>query len=418
MDPTSTPAQPNSIVHTTSASARSDGGAIKTADDATQKRGLRVLVFLEASTVAGAVKPVLEFAREAAANASERPIQLTMVLYQRRKQQSGLIDIVRDAGIPIEVIAEHHAFDLRALPQLRNVVDRLRPDILWTNNTKSHFLVYLSGVDRNAEWIAFHHGYTQEARRTRIYNELDRWSLPRAKRVVTVCQAFATQLQGKGVPAERLRVLRNPIRRTTPISDAEKSRLRAGLGLNDVGVLLSVGRLSQEKGHADLLHALAQMRAAQGSAFQSRLVIVGDGPERNSLQRLCSELELDEVVRFAGFQADVRPYYAVADVFVLPSHSEGSPNVLLEAMAAGVPMVATAVGGLPEVLSNEVNALLVPKQNITELANAITRLLEEQALRQRLIEAGHEVVAQHDPRSYFRSIAGLFEEVVREAAAA
>jgi glycosyltransferase involved in cell wall biosynthesis len=298
------------------------------------------------------------------------------------------------------------------------VVERLQPDILWTNNTKSHFLVYLSGADRSAEWVAFHHGYTQEARRTRIYNQLDRWSLPRAKRVVTVCQAFARDLRGKGVAADRLRVLRNPVRPTAPASDAEKSRLRGELKLNDASVLLSVGRLSQEKGHADLLRALAQMRAAQGAAFQSRLVIVGDGPERNSLQGLCSKLTLDEVVRFAGFQADVRPYYGIADVFVLPSHSEGSPNVVLEAMAAGVPMVAAAVGGLPEVLSDEVNALLVPKQNVSALANAITRLLSDERLRQRLVENGEQVVEQHDPQGYFRSVAGLLEEVMREAAAA
>jgi glycosyltransferase involved in cell wall biosynthesis len=385
---------------------------------ASQPCPLRTLVFLEASTVAGAVKPVLEFARETAASASERRFELTMALYQRAKQQAELIDVVRGAGIPIEVIEERHALDLRALPQLRTIVERLRPDILWTNNTKSHFLVYLSGVDRSAQWIAFHHGYTQEARRTRIYNELDRWSLPRAKRVVTVCQAFASELQRKGVPAERLRILRNPIRVAAPVSDAERSHLRESLGLNDCTVLLSVGRLSQEKGHADLLRAVAQMRVAQGAAFGSRLLMVGDGPERSHLAALCADLKLEDVVHFAGFQPDVRPYYAIANVFVLPSHSEGSPNVLLEAMAAGVPMVATAVGGLPEVLSDEVNALLVPKQDVAELAKAITRLLDDAQLRRHLVEQGHVVVAQHSPQSYFRALSGLFEEVMREAAAA
>jgi glycosyltransferase involved in cell wall biosynthesis len=86
-------------------------------------------------------------------------------------------------------------------------------------------------------------------------------------------------------------------------------------------------------------------------------------------------------------------------------------------MAAGLPIVAAAVGGLPEVLTHEVNALLVPKQNIARLANAIERLLNDPLLRQQLAEKGKAVVAQHDPQSYFRGVAGLFEEVISEARA-
>ena len=418
MDLESTPALLKPVMQPQPLQAKHGGGeAFNAGSSMPEKRSLRVLVFLEASTVAGAVKPVLEFAQEAA-SASSPPINLAMVLYQRAQQPSPLIDVVRQHGIPLEVIVERRAFDSHVLPQLRGVAQRLHPDVLWTNNTKSHFLVALSGLHQTAAWIAFHHGYTREAWRTRIYNELDRWSLPRARRVVTVCNDFARQLRRKGVRGDRLHVLRNPIRVSAPIADAEKARLRDELGLNDRPVLLSVGRLSAEKGHADLLRAVAQMRADQGAAFRSRLLIVGDGPERRNLESLCSTLKLDDVVQFTGYQADVRRHYGVADVFVLPSHSEGSPNVLLEAMAAGVPIVATAVGGLPEVLSNEVNALLVRKQNIGELAGAMTRLLHEPQLGQQLAEKGREVVAQHDPQSYFRGVVGLFQEVMGEAAAA
>ena len=378
---------------------------------------LRILVFLEASTIAGAVKPVLEFAREARESTGGRELSITMVSYVRARQQSSLLDVVRAQGIPLETIAERYPFDLRVIPQLRELAGRQRPDIIWTNNTKSHFLVSLAGLHRAAKWIAFHHGYTKEAWRTRLYNEVDRLSLPRADRVVTVCHAFAQQLQSKGVPADRIRVLRNPIRVPSPVSEAEKACLRTELGLDDASVLLSVGRLSREKGHADLLRAVERMRADEGEKFHSRLIIVGDGPERPRLQALSSELKLDDAVRFTGQQADVRAYYAVANVFVLPSHSEGSPNVLLEAMAAGVPMVATAVGGVPEVLSHEVNALLVPRQDVTQLANAIRRLLNDPLLRRQFADKGAEVVAQHNPQSYFQSVVGLFEEVMSEAPA-
>jgi len=382
-----------------------------------ERPALKVLVFLEASNVAGAVKPILEFAREAAAGSGGRDLSLTLALYARAGQPSDLIDHIRDLGISVEIIAERRAFDPQVLPQLRELARKLQPDIVWTNNTKSHFLVRLSGLHRSCEWIAFHHGYTKEARRTRVYNELDRWSLPSARRVVTVCNDFARQLESKGVPAARIRVVRNPIRVSPSLGEAERARLRAELGLGDASVLLSVGRLSREKGHADLLRALQVLRKSRNAKAPLHLLIVGDGPERGNLRSLCSTLDLEDCVTLTGHQADVAPYYASADIFVLPSHSEGSPNVLLEALAAELPIVATAVGGVPEVLSDEVNALLVPSQAPEALANAIGRLLDDTELRQRLIANGKEVVTQHNPQAYFRNVVGIFEEVMGEAAA-
>src|SRR5450759_1910886 len=110
------------------------------------EKPLRVMVFLEASTIAGAVKPVLEFAREAAVSTTGRSLQVTMVLYLRVGQESRLIDIIRAEDIPVEVVAERHPFDLRVIHQLRTLAGKLRPDIIWTNNTKSHFLVRLTGL--------------------------------------------------------------------------------------------------------------------------------------------------------------------------------------------------------------------------------------------------------------------------------
>lgn len=381
-------------------------------------RPMRALVFLEASNIAGAVKPILEFAREATLSPTAS-VELTMVSYVRPDKKGGIGDIFRGEGVPAEDISERHPFDLRIIPQIQAVARRWRPDVIWTNNTKSHFLVRLSALHRNAAWVAFHHGYTKEAWRTRFYNELDRWSLRRAGRVVTVCNNFAAELQRKGVQASRIVVQRNPIRISPAAPEQETTPFRSRLGLpENATLLLCVGRLSREKGHADLLRAFSHLREAERAALRSCLLLVGDGPENRNLHALCAELRLDDIVRFAGYQADVRPYYAMADIFVLPSHSEGSPNVLLEAMAAELPMVATAVGGVPEVLSHEVNALLVPKGDVMQMAKAIRRLLHDAGLRQKFARNSHDIVVQHDPQSYFRNIVRVFEEVIHEASAA
>jgi glycosyltransferase involved in cell wall biosynthesis len=381
---------------------------------------IRALAFLEADKIAGAVKPVLEFAREAARSTTRR-MEVDTAVFVRGEPRSELIDAVHEQNIPVDILLERGPFDLHLIPQLHRIVHKRRPDIIWTNNTKSHFLVRFSGLHRVASWVAFHHGYTQDAWRTQIYNQLDRWSLPAAQRVVTVCEQFARDLQQRGVPEARISVQQNPIRLQSPVTGAEKLRLRSKLCLPDnARVLLSIGRLSKEKGHADLLRAMSHLRAGQNgrSASSLHLLLVGNGPEEAALHALRAELRLDDVVHLTGYQSDVRPYYAISDLFVLPSHSEGSPNVLLEAMAAEVPTVATAVGGIPEVLKNEVNALLVPKKNVVELSAAIERLLNDPMLRQRFTEHGKQVVAQHDPPSYFDNISHIFEEVLLEACAA
>src|SRR5258708_7250490 len=116
-----------------------------------------------------------------------------------------------------------------------------------------------------------------------------------------------------------------------------------------------------------------------------RLVLVGEGPERPRIERLLRSLNLTDFITLAGQQDDISPYYGIADVFLLPSLSEGCPNVLLEAMAAGVPVVATEVGGIPEVVTNLRDAILVKKRDMEGLAFATAELLKDRQLRERLV---------------------------------
>jgi glycosyltransferase involved in cell wall biosynthesis len=113
-------------------------------------------------------------------------------------------------------------------------------------------------------------------------------------------------------------------------------------------VIVSIGRLSREKGHDDLVHAIAGVREMD-PGLKFKVLLVGDGPEREHLEATVADLRLSNEILFVGHVSDVAPFYSIADVMALPSHSEGSPNVLLEAMAAGIPSVATEVGGVPEI---------------------------------------------------------------------
>ena len=247
----------------------------------------------------------------------------------------------------------------------------------------------------------------------RCYNQLDRWSLRKADRVVTVCGAFARDLASIGVPENRIIVRHNSVKPFVPADPAKIDELRAGIPAN-TAILLVIGRLSREKGHAEFLDALALLRAKTTIPFHA--ILVGEGPEQQRIEAARNRLGLENIVTMVGLQHDVRPYYGVATVVVMPSHSEGSPNVLLESMAAGVPVVATSVGGVPEIAKDVETALLVESRNPAALASAVERMIGDPSLRQRLAANAKRLAEeQYSPDAHRRALVRIYCDVLGEA---
>jgi glycosyltransferase involved in cell wall biosynthesis len=176
--------------------------------------------------------------------------------------------------------------------------------------------------------------------------------------------------------------------------------------------LVAIGRLSAEKGHRYLLTAVNLLRQIRPE-LRFRVVLVGDGPERARLQRQTADLGIADLVEFAGHESDPLPYYAAADVFVLPSLTEGSPLALLEAMMARVPVIATRVGGIPETVTDERSALLVPAEDAPALAKAMERLLTDRALAAHLeANAYQDVTTRHTPEAYATALVELYRALL------
>jgi glycosyltransferase involved in cell wall biosynthesis len=372
---------------------------------------IRVLAMIEAQSITGSAKAVLEFAKEASQEHPELPkIDLSILTFDRGQGENHLTKTIRELGTPHDVVFERRRFDTNIVSQLRAAVHSRRADLVWSNSVKSHFLVRWAGLNRSRKWVAFHHGYTTTDTRVRIYNRLDSWSLQTADRVLTSSAAFVEELSRKNVRPNQIHVQHMPIRPFIPVSEKRKLELRHQLGFDGrTRVLLSVGRLSHEKGHVDLIRAFPKIRELAGN-LPLRLVLVGEGPERARIEELCRALSLTDGVTLAGQQDDVNPFYGIADVFLLPSHSEGCPNVLLEAMAAGVPVVATAVGGIPEVVTSGKDAILVKKQDGAGLASATAEVLNDQRFRERLVSNARDIILRKSPEAYFNSITSVFSQ--------
>ncbi|MBE3072716.1 MAG: glycosyltransferase family 4 protein [Acidobacteria bacterium] len=206
-----------------------------------------------------------------------------------------------------------------------------------------------------------------------------------------------------------------------PLPPRDAGRACLGLGPEDI-VLLFAGRLVPVKNLPLLLDAFARAVARLPHA---RLIIAGDGVCRSALEAQARALGVAHLVRFTGWSDDMSALYRVADIGVLASRNEGTPLFLIEAMAAGLPVVATAVGGVADVVRNEITGLLVPPDRPEDLAEAIVRLGVSETTRRRLGESARcEVIAgdRFRPERLRRELARLYltglEEVRGRAARA
>ena len=389
---------------------------------------IRILAVLEGTTVvSGVSKNILQFCRVARTLENYPLIDLTIATFERPQQRVPgsvnsielFVEAARQSGVKVHRIPEGFRFDARILGHMRRLTERLKPDLIQTHAQKGHFLVRLSALCKTVPWIAFHHGYTETLWHSPIQNQMDRYSLPAAARIVTVSGDFKRGLVSRGIPEERISVLHNAVQTPggkVPMDLEGLRRNKQALGISEKEkVVVAVGRLSREKGQIDLVYALNHLRRVRPEMIV-RVVLVGDGPDGRKILKAAESLGLAQWITLVGHQHNVAPYYQAADVVAIPSYSEGSPNVLLEAMAWGVPVVATAVGGIPEMVTHGETVLLVPPGQPEPMASSIDLLLSNINLAGNLARLARATVEKsYSPECRARALLRTYTDVYEAA---
>jgi glycosyltransferase involved in cell wall biosynthesis len=229
--------------------------------------------------------------------------------------------------------------------------------------------------------------------KTRAHLVAQRLAYRVAHHVVANSAAGADRLRQEGVAAEAIRVIPNGIDVAAFAPTAPKARRR---------IVATVANLRQEKGHDVLLRAAALVRARIPDV---RFRIIGDGPNRDSLHALAVGLGVQDVVEFLGHREDVPGLLAGSDVYAFPSRTEAFPNGLIEGMTAGLPVVASGVGGMLELVDNRRNGLLVPPGDEQALAGALIELMQDAPLAEALGAAARRTIASR--YSYDRMVAAF-----------
>jgi glycosyltransferase involved in cell wall biosynthesis len=319
-----------------------------------------------------------------------------------------------EVGAALVSIPERGPLDPRAIYRLLQICRRERVAIWHGHDYKSNLIGLLLRPFWPMRLVTTAHGWVQYTRRTPLYYAIDRQCLKRYERVICVSDDLHDECRALGIAPERCLFVQNGIdlnqyRRRTP-RDQAKRRLDVPPERLVIG---AIGRLSAEKGFDALVRAADRLMA---KGLDIELLIAGVGDEQGRLAALIAELGRGERIRLLGFRSDTISLYEAMDVYALSSLREGLPNVLLEAMALEVPVLATRVAGVPKLITDGANGLLVEPGSVDLLAEALANLLGDAALRDRLGRAGRATVeAKYSFAVRMEKIRAIYDELLGRA---
>ena len=326
-----------------------------------------------------------------------------------------LVELAERSGAPLAPVDDRGPFDRGVVRRLAALCAEHRPAIWHAHDYKTNYLGPRLRRRHAMALVTTVHGWgVQGSWKTALYYWLDRLFIRRYEEVICVSRDLHEACLRFGVPPERCWWVPNAIdtEEFRCSSEAASAAARADVppGRTVVG---AVGRLSPEKALG------AQVRAVGllvGEGVDLELWVVGEGPERSVLEELVGELGLGDRVRLLGFRGDTLALYHAMDVYALSSRREGLPNVLLEAMAFELPVVATRVGGIPQLIHHERNGLLVEPGAVEGLAGALRRVAGDRELARRLGTAARATIEErHSMRARMDRIRDVYEVALGRA---
>jgi glycosyltransferase involved in cell wall biosynthesis len=326
---------------------------------------------------------------------------------------------VRALGIPTTVLASDSR-SLGGLHPVRDLIRDWRPHIIHTHGVRANLIGRLANKYEGYPAVSVTTVHSNMALdypvlwKRMLFGAFENLTWKHVDHFILVSEAMKRDFLKVGLPERKLTVVHNAIELPeAPVPHVAKTNLRELLGVEENTLIVgTVARLHPVKGYTYLVKAIRQVvKERQNVVFPW----IGEGDQHDELLREAQELGVEKYIKFLGFRKDVPDLLPQFDVFVLPSLSEGLSVAILEALAAGVPVLTTAVGGSPEVITSGETGLLVPSMDPAALADRICLLLSDTALRKRLASAGQEMVFQRfSLRRLVRETTDVYRALLRK----
>lgn len=373
---------------------------------------IQILHLRDTHEIGGPGKTILETHR--AIDPSRFRVHLGVFLTRHESENTPFIDEARRRGVPVHVIRGFNQYDPRLVWRVADLIRRLGIDIVHAHEVKSDVIAYLASRLCRVPIVTTLHGWIGNSLKQRLLTALDRRVVRTFDRVIAVSSPIEHACLAAGVRRERLCLLHNAIVVERYRRAGRRGALSELVGQPLTGpVLASIGRLSPEKGHADLIEAVG---IVVNRGYKLSAVLVGDGPLRSELVEMVRSRGLHGTVHLPGYASDSAGLLEEVDLAVLPSHTEGLPNAALEALAMEVPVLATRVGGTPEVVSDGETGRLVPPRSPDALAEAIIDFLSDPEPWRLMAKRGRRHIEERfDFRVRTRKLEAIYHELVGRA---
>jgi glycosyltransferase involved in cell wall biosynthesis len=357
-----------------------------------------------------------------------RGYHTTLVAGKLARGEDSMSYVADELGVEVVPLVAMHrdvspVYDPVAVTRLVGEIRRVRPHILHTHTAKAGAVgraaALLAGDARPPVIVHTYHGHVLRGYfdpvRTQFFRETERALARHTNRLIAVGPQVRDDLVELGVaPAEKFSVIRLGIDLESRVLTADRrAEFRHLFGIpEDRFVVGWIGRMTAIKRVPDIL---AAFKALRDRGVEATLCLVGDGPDRDAVEQLASDLGIVRDILFVGYQRDVAPYYAFFDAFLLPSANEGTPVVAIEALASERPVVATRVGGVPDVVDDGEDGFLVEVGDIPALADRLEQLARDPELRARMGKAGRErVVPRYRVERLVDDVDTLYRELLTE----
>ena len=370
---------------------------------------IKILHLIAPTTLAGAERVVLNIVELINTNDFE-PVVGSFVFVKRKNNL--FVNELNKRNLRHHAVLMRSTFDLRNIYEIIKIIEADGVDILHTHGYRSDIIGLICAKLTRRPIISTVHGWTPTTMRVRIYEFLDRLALCFFDRIIAVSKEVEESLVKAWISKTKITLVPNAILYHKSGGNGTEGDVRSELRLeNKVRIVGTVARLSKEKGIDFLIHAIAEVLKEFRDVV---LLIVGEGLEKERLASLCEKLAVRDHVIFHGFESEINRIYSSIDVFALSSLTEGTPMALLEAMAYGVPVVASKVGEVPDIINNGVNGLLVQAADYKGLSDGILRLLSHPSEAKRMAVAGKRTIeVEFDIKRWIREIESLYKMAVR-----
>ncbi|QEG36039.1 glycosyltransferase family 4 protein [Bythopirellula goksoeyrii] len=340
---------------------------------------LKVMIIIDTAYIGGPGKGLLQMLKY---QRSERYNFVICTFEYRKPKSIEFIDAVRSAGHELRLLPQRYRFDPAALFKAFDIVRTEHIDLVQSHGYKAHVVAFVISMRKRLPWLALTHGWTWENWKVRVYNQLERVLLKQADIAAAVSPPLLKELEKIRGAQLRSRLIPNAVDADEIQGHLGGHAVREEYDIPSDHVLLGVfGRLSPEKGVAEVLVAF---HSVYSGVKNVTLLFVGNGKLATPLKSRVAELGLESQVKFAGYQSDMRDFYDAIDILVIPSLSEGLPNVLLEAMSLEVPAVCTRVGAIPDVIRHGETGWLVLPGDSHCLADQLREVILNPELRQKV----------------------------------